>query len=167
MYVWQFDIFHPWLVRVEACPWMWIFASVRIRTFTHRSLCACMCLCESLGACACQRACSHLYVCICTLKTLVSVLQRRCVVIYRWQSCRTDTVMTFDNSDTCTAVPRIKRGTHLWFSTTVCFYIQRRRFELCSKSVCVHILCQNTGCILFYHCINHPHSIAKQPINRI
>ena len=126
-----------------------IDVNICICTFARWSLCTCMCSCERLGTCACRRACSHLYVCICTLKTPVSVLQRCCVVIYCWQSCGADTVMTFDNSDTCTAVPRIKRGTHLWFPTTVCFCIQRRRFELCSESVCVHILCQNTGCILF------------------
>lgn len=162
---------------------MWGLKRVHKREYLHLRACirkhvsldvdACVHLCFSARArpwhvCACQHAYSHLYICICTLKTLASELQQRRDVMYCWQSRTTDTMMTFENSDTCTAVAEIKGGTHFWLPATVCFppqiYIQRHRFEVNvgSECVCVHLV-PEYRLHPFYRCINHQHSMPSSP----
>lgn len=123
-----------------------------------------LCACEAFR-CICQGACSRLYVSICTLKMPGRELQRRWCACC-WQNCTTDTMKTFENSDTCT-VAEIKAGTHFYSPTTVWASVSA---DLCTRAeiwcVCVRAHSLNMGSILLpMH--KSPVLHAKWPISCI
>lgn len=154
-------------VRVEAHPWIWIFACIRKHV---RLDVVCVhffpfLLMQGLDTCA---SCSHLYVCICTLKTMASELQQRCRVISCWQSCTTNTVMTFENSVTCTAVAEIKEGRQFWLQTGF-FFFQSFIYpeaqiwsvvNVCIECLFIHLV-PEYRLHPFYHCVDHQPSMPS------
>lgn len=143
------------LKRVRKCEYLHLYAciskhvSLDVDSCVHLRFCA---PARPWHVCACQHACSRF--CVCKFKALAGELQQHCSVIYHWQSCtHSDTMMTSENSDTCTTVAEIKGGTHIWFPTTVCFLSSDLHTEvhiLCVVQwVCAYKLCQNISCMHF------------------